>query len=206
MNVLIVTSSAQAEASVSSGLAEDFAEALRKAHPAARIIRRDVGGKPIPHLDAATVGAIRGEPATDAEKRTRALSDALIAEVEAADLIAIASPMYNFGISSTLKTWFDHVVRAGVTFRYTEGGPEGLLKDKQAVVIESRAGFYSDGPLAGMDAQESQLRALLGFVGITDVHWVRAEKLASGAEIAEASIAAARRQLREIAGDARRAA
>ena len=108
--------------------------------------------------------------------------------------------MYNFGMSSTLKTWFDHVFRAGVTFRYTEEGPEGLLKGRKAVVIESRAGFYSEGPAAAMDSQEPHIRTLLGFMGIDDIDWVRAEKLAFGPEAAEESIAAAAAQLRELAG------
>ena len=99
--------------------------------------------------------------------------------------------MYNFGMSSTLKAWFDHVLRAGVTFRYTEDGPEGLLKGKKAVVIESRAGFYSEGAGAAMDGQEPHIRTLLGFMGIDDVTFVRAEKLAFGPEAAEAAIAEA---------------
>ena len=94
--------------------------------------------------------------------------------------------MYNFGMSSTLKAWFDHVLRAGVTFRYTANGPEGLMTGKKAVVIESRGGFYSEGPGAAMDGQEPHIRTLLGFMGITDVTFVRAEKLAFGPEAAEA--------------------
>src|SRR5690606_38878522 len=116
------------------------------AYPAAHVVLRDVGANPLPHLTAETVAAIKGEPATPAELAARALSDSLIAELRAADVVVIASPMYNFGMSSTLKTWFDHVLRAGVTFRYTEAGPEGLLKGKKTVVIESRAGLYSEGP------------------------------------------------------------
>ena len=93
------------------------------------------------------------------------MSDALIAELKAADLVVIGAPMYNFGMSSTLKAWFDHVLRAGVTFRYSDDGPEGLLKGKKAIVIESRAGLYSEGPAAAMDGQEPHLRTLLGFIG-----------------------------------------
>jgi len=108
--------------------------------------------------------------------------------------------MYNFGMSSTLKSWFDHVARAGVTFRYTAEGPEGLLKGKKTVVIESRAGFYSEGPGAVQDGQEPHLRALLGFIGLDDVTYVRAEKLAFGPEAAEASIADAGAALGVLAG------
>src|SRR5690606_1238196 len=124
------------------------------------------GANPLPHLTADTVKAIKGEPETPAEIEARALSDALITELQQADVIVIGAPMYNFGIPSTLKAWFDHVLRAGVTFRYTEAGPEGLLKGKKTVVIESRAGFYSEGDGAVMDGQEPHLRAMLGFVGL----------------------------------------
>ena len=198
---LIVTSSANGAASVSSQLADTLADRLREADPAAHIILRDVGSEPLPHLTADTVAAIKGEPATEAELAARVLSDSLVAELAAADLLVIASPMYNFGMSSTLKAWFDHVLRAGVTFRYTESGPEGLLKGKKAVVIESRAGFYSEGPAAAMDGQEPHIRILLGFMGITEVTFVRAEKLAFGPEAAEAAIAEASQTLGLFARD-----
>ena len=191
-NILIVTSSANGAASMSGRLAEDHAAQLAEAHPGAAIVRRDVGAEPIPHLTAATVAAIKGTPVSEAERAARALSDALVAEVAEADLIVIASPMYNFGMSSTLKAWFDHVLRAGVTFRYGESGPEGLMTGKRAVVIESRGGFYSDGPAAAMDSQEAHIRTMLGFIGISDVTIVRAERLASGPEAAEAALAEAR--------------
>ncbi|MGQ0661622.1 FMN-dependent NADH-azoreductase [Sphingosinicella sp.] len=199
MNVLIVSSSANGDASVSNRLAERFVDSL---DPGARIVRRDVGANPLPHLTAETVAAIKGEPATAAELEARALSDRLVGELQAADVIVIASPMYNFGMSSTLKSWFDHVARAGLTFRYTADGPEGLLKGKRTVVIESRAGFYGEGGTPHMDGQEPHLRALLGFVGLDDVAYITAEKLAFGPEAAEASIEAAARELNEIAARA----
>ena len=198
--ILIITSSIQADSSVSNRLVRDYEAQLRDAHPGAEIVRRDVGAEPIPHLTSATVAGIRGDPRTAAEEEARALSDKLVAELQAADLVVIASPMYNFGIGSTLHSWFDHVLRARVTFRYTEAGPEGLLKGKQAVVIESRAGFYSQGEGKVMDGQERHIGNLLGFMGIDDVTFVRAEKLAFGPEAAEASIAAAAAQLKSLAG------
>ena len=189
--VLVINSSANGAASVSGGLAARFVDRLRDSEPGLQVVLRDVGANPIPHLTAETVAAIKGTPASASEVSARSLSDALIAELQAADLIVIASPMYNFGISSTLKAWFDHVLRAGLTFRYTESGPEGLLKGKKAVVIESRGGLYSEGPAAAMNAQEAHIRTLLGFAGIDDVTFVLAEKLAFGPEAAEASIEAA---------------
>jgi FMN-dependent NADH-azoreductase len=190
-NALVVTSSANGAASVSNQLAETLIERLREADPATQVVLRDVGREPLPHLTAETVAAIKGVPESEAEHGARALSDALVAELAAADILVIASPMYNFGMSSTLKAWFDHVLRAGLTFRYTAEGPEGLMAGKKAVVIESRAGFYSEGPGAALDGQEPHIRTLLGFIGITDVTFVRAEKLAFGPEAADAAIAEA---------------
>jgi len=199
MNVLIVTSSAQGEASVSSRLAAEFAEQLRNAHPDSHVTVRDIGGQPIPHLTAETVAGIRAEATTEAEIAARDLSDRLIQEVRDADLFVIASPMYNFGISSTLKAWFDYVLRPRATFRYTEQGPEGLLGGRKVVVIESRAGFYPEGDPA--DSQEPHLRQMLRFVGLDDVTFVRAEKLAFGVEASTASIAEASAQLAALAGE-----
>jgi FMN-dependent NADH-azoreductase len=201
-NVLIIDSAATGDASVSRKLTAELAERLTARNPAVRIVRRDIGAAPVPHLNAETVGAIRGAPAdTDAARDALALADTLVAELKDADLIVIGAPMYNFGMSSTLKAWFDHVLRARVTFRYTEAGPEGLLKGKKAIVIESRAGLYSDGPSAAMDHQEPHIRTLLGFMGVTDVAFVRAEKLAFGAEAAEAAMAAAIAQIDALAAE-----
>jgi len=194
-NILIIDSAATGDASVSRKLTSEFAERAAEQDPATRIVRRDIGANPIPHLTAETVSAIRGTAETDAARATLALSDELVGEVKDADILVIGAPMYNFGMSSTLKTWFDHVLRAGVTFRYTPEGPEGLVKGKRAVVIETRAGFYSEGPAAVMDNQEPHIRTLLGFMGITDVTFIRAEKLAFGPEAASAAIAEATRQL-----------
>jgi FMN-dependent NADH-azoreductase len=187
---------------VSGQLAGRFVDSVRDANPAATVVLRDVGAEPLPHLTRETVAAIMGEPATPAELEARRLSDELNAELQQADVIVIASPMYNFGISSTLKSWFDHVARAGVTFRYTENGPEGLLKGRKTVAILSRAGFYSEGPATAMDGQEPYLRAMLGFIGLDDVTWIRAEKLAFGPEAAAQAIEEAAAALTGIAREA----
>jgi FMN-dependent NADH-azoreductase len=198
-NVLIVDSAATGDASVSRRLTGELEAILRGRGPV-RIVRRDVGTHPVPHLTAATTPAIRGaEAETDAARDAIALSDEMIAELKAADIVVIGAPMYNFGMPSTLKAWFDHVLRAGITFRYSEAGPEGLLKGKKAIVVESRAGLYSTGPSAIMDSQEPHLRTLLGFMGMDDVAFVRAEKLAFGPDSAAASIAEAVEQLRSLA-------
>ena len=189
--VLIIDSAATGDASVSRKLTAEFAAKLRRADPSVQFVHRDIGRAPVPHLTEETVGAIRGAPAeTEAARAALALSDEMIRELNEADLIVIGAPMYNFGMASTLKAWFDHVLRARVTFRYTEDGPEGLVKGKKAIVVETRAGFYSEGPGSALDSQEPHIRQLLSFMGITDVTFVRAEKLAFAAEEAIASAAA----------------
>jgi FMN-dependent NADH-azoreductase len=198
--VLILDSAATGDESVSRKLVDGLVQSLGERSGNIEIVRRDIGGNPIPHLTPETVFAIRtGEAATDAARDALALSDQLIAELRDADLVVIGAPMYNFGIPSTLKAWFDHVLRARITFRYTEAGPEGLMTGKKAIVVESRAGLYSEGPSVHMDSQEPHLRNLLGFMGISDVTFVRAEKLAFGPEAAEAALAGAKAQLHELA-------
>jgi FMN-dependent NADH-azoreductase len=200
--VLILDSAATGEASVSRRLTRELAGALKARNPSVQIVHRDIGADPVPHLTEETVGAIRGgEAETPAAREAIALSDRLIAELKEADLIVIGAPMYNFGMPSTLKAWFDHVLRAGISFRYSSAGPEGLIKGKRAIVVESRAGFYSEGPAAVMDSQEPHIRTLLGFMGIDAVTFVRAEKLAFGPEAAEAAIADAAAQLEGLAAE-----
>jgi FMN-dependent NADH-azoreductase len=197
--VLVLTSSALGAASVSSQLVEHALSALRVRDPGLRVIARDLGSTPVPHLTLDSATALRGgEPVTGAQAAARALSDELIGELDAADTVIIGAPMYNFGIASTLKAWFDHVLRAGVTFRYTENGPVGLLTGKRAIVVESRGGLYSEGPAQGLDSQEPHLRTLLGFIGIDNVTFVRAERLALGQDLREQAIGAARARLGEI--------
>jgi FMN-dependent NADH-azoreductase len=194
--VLLLTSSALGKASVSNQLVRDAVAQLRLRDPGLKIVARDLGGDPIPHLNSDSAAAVRGGAPVNALQATaQALSNALIAELQAADTVVIGAPMYNFGIASTLKTWFDYVLRAGITFRYGENGPEGLMQGKRAIVIETRGGFYSDGPAKAMDSQEPHLRTLLGFMGITDVTFIRAEKLAFGPDAREQAIVAARTQL-----------
>jgi FMN-dependent NADH-azoreductase len=199
-NILIIDSAATGAASVSRKLTRELADTLQRRDPSARIVRRDIGAAPIPHLTEETVPAIRaGLVESEGARRALELSNELIAELKDSDLIVIGAPMYNFGMPSTLKAWFDHVLRAGITFRYSEAGPEGLLKGRKAIVVETRAGLYSEGPAAAMDSQEPHLRTLLGFMGVTDVSFVRAEKLAFGPEAAAQAIAEAAAELAGLA-------
>ena len=198
-NILILDSAATGEASISRKLTDALAAKLAR-RPGTNIVRRDVGSEPVPHLDGDTTAAIRGaEPSTARAREALALSDRLVAELKAADMIVIGAPMYNFGMASTLKAWFDHVLRAGITFRYTEAGPEGLVKGKKAIVVETRGGLYSSGPAVAMDSQEPHLRTMLGFMGIDDIAFVRAEKLGFGPEAVTEAIAAATAELDALA-------
>ena len=196
--ILVLTSSALGTASVSNQLVHDAVGRRRLQDPDLHIITRDLGGNPIPHLTVESATALRSaEPGNADQTAVRALSDELIDEIKVADTLVIGAPMYNFGIASTLKTWFDYVLRAGITFKYSESGPVGLLEGKRAIVIESRGGLYSEGPAKVMDSQEPHLRNLLGFMGITNITFVRVEKLAFGTEARERAIDAARAELAE---------
>jgi FMN-dependent NADH-azoreductase len=197
--ILVIDSAVSGDASVSKTLVREAVAALTTGDDA-RVIRRDLGAAPVPHLTETNLAGVRGTPATAAEHAARALSDTLIAELRAADTIVIGAPMYNFSIATTLRSWFDHVLRAGETFRYTENGPEGLLGAKRVIVVESRGGLYSEGPAQAIDFQEPYLRHLLGFIGLDDVTFIRAEKIGYGPEARAAAIATATAALRDAAG------
>jgi FMN-dependent NADH-azoreductase len=205
-SALVLNTSIAGGSSVSRVLVDDVVAALRASDPSLRVVERDLGSDPVPHLSGETIAAF-GRPTTSAPSEDgRTLSETLVDELKAADVLVIGAPMYNFGIPSSLKAWFDHVLRAGITFRYTEAGPEGLITGTKAIVVETRGGLYSEGPAAVMDSQEPHLRTMLGFMGITDVTFVRAEKLAFGPEVRDQAIVGARAELARIAGEIRAAA
>jgi FMN-dependent NADH-azoreductase len=200
--ILVIDSAVSGDASVSRQLVREAVAALTE-RKTSHVIYRDLGTEPVPHLTEATVAGVRAEPATEAEHVSRALSDALIAELRDADTIVIGAPMYNFSIPTTLRAWFDHVLRAGQTFSYSEAGPKGLLEGKRVIVVESRGGLYSEGPAQAIDFQEPYLRHLLGFIGLTDVTFVHAEKIGYGADARDAAITAATAELRQLAASDR---
>lgn len=205
--VLVLTSSVLGDASVSNQLTTHIVNQLRLKDGKSKVIARDLGSNPVPHLTQDSTIALRvPEAENEVQANAQALSDELIAELKAADLLVIGAPMYNFGIPSTLKAWFDYVLRAGITFSYSDTGPEGLLKGKRAIVVLTRGGLYSEGPAQLMDAQEPHLRTLLGFIGITDVTFIRAEKLAFGASFQEEAIAAAKKVANEVVDELQLAA
>ena len=191
-SLLVINSSAAREGSVSRTLVEETVARVLEANPFADVVRRDLGAAPVPHLSIENLDGVRGTPATPEEVRARALSDELIEELRAADTIVIGAPMYNFGVTTGLRAWFDYVLRAGETFSYSEAGPKGLLGGKRVIVIESRGGMYSEGPWSAYDFQEPYLRHLLGFIGITDLTFVHAEKVAFGPDARAAALAQAK--------------
>jgi FMN-dependent NADH-azoreductase len=197
-SLLVINSSAAREGSVSRTLVEEAVARLLENNPLASVVRRDLGANPVPHLSVDTLAGVRGVPATTIEQGTRSLSDELIAELRAADTIVIGAPMYNFGITTGLRAWFDHVLRAGETFSYSEAGPQGLLTGKRVIVIESRGGLYSEGPGSAVDFQEPYLRHLLNFIGITDVTFVHAEKIGFGPEARAAALAGAKARIAAV--------
>lgn len=197
MKILQINGSARSEGANSTRIASDIVARLQAADPQASVVVRDLARNPAPVVDEAALGALF----TPAEQRTPqqaarvAESDALIAEVQAADVIVIGVPMYNFTISAQLKNWIDAIARAGVTFRYTENGPEGLLKGKKVILAFARGGRYRG---TAADTQAPFLHMVLGFLGMTDVRDVFAEGLNMGEDAArqgfaeaEADIAAA---------------
>jgi FMN-dependent NADH-azoreductase len=199
--ILHLNSSIFGDGGQSSRLAEQFVARF----PGARVLRRDLARNPLPHLDAERFGAIlsRPEDRTGAQQRVLDESDALIAELRAADTIVIGLPMYNFGIPSQLKAYFDHVARAGVTFKYTDKGSVGLLSGKRAYVFAARGGLYQGTP---RDTQTAYVRDFFAFLGMTDVQFVYAEGLAIGEAQKQAALAGAQRALRELAQPERIAA
>lgn len=191
--LLQINSSLHGDDGQSSQLTNDFVRQWQARVPDAAVIRRDLARDPVPHLTAERFAAFgtSADERSPAQAADVALSDTLIAELQAADVIVLGLPMYNFQVPSTLKAYFDHVARAGITFRYTSDGPVGLLSGKRAVVFTTRGGRYLDTP---KDTQTGYVRNFLGFIGITDVTFVHAEGLAKGGEPREQSLEHARTQ------------
>lgn len=196
-NVLVLKSSILATGSQSNQLADFFVEQWTNAHGNDVITIRDLAAQPIPVLDGELLGALRPSdtPLTPRQQQALALSDELIAELQAHDTIVIAAPMYNFNIPTQLKNYFDLIARAGVTFRYTESGPEGLLNGKRAIILTSRGGIHKG---TASDLIEPYLRLFLGFIGITDIEFVFAEGIAYGPEAANKAQADAKAALAEV--------
>lgn len=196
MNILHIDASASdAEASHSRRLSADLVARLKIQQCDATVTRRDVVAERLPHVDLAIrqAWAPGGEDDAGLAEIGRR-SRGLVEELKAADTIVIGSPMYNFGVPSTLKAWIDHIAIAGQTFSYTEQGPKGLLGGKKVYLVLSSGGVYSQGPAQPLDFLDTYLRAVLGFLRVTDIETVRAEGTAMGPDAeAEAMRTAAER-------------
>ena len=196
--LLQINSSLFSAGGQSSQLADAFVELWLAGKPDTQIVLRDLAANPLLHLDAQRVAAFFAQP--DARTSTQQLfvaeSDALIDELKQADVIVIGLPMYNFGIPSTLKAYFDQIARAGVTFRYTENGPEGLLSGKKVYIFAARGGQYAG---TALDSQTTYVRDFLKFLGLDDVEFVYAEGLNMGEQTRDQALADAKQRLAELA-------
>ena len=200
MKLLNVDSSVLGDASVSRALSASIVAREQALHPDLEIVRRDLVATPVPHMSPAFVAATRGPGASQPMPPELAPDVAILDEFLAADIVVIGAPMYNFGIASQLKAWLDRLGVPGKTFRYSASGPEGLAGGKRVIVASARGGKYgADTPYAAFDHQETYLRALFQFIGVTDLTFIRAEGVAMGPDVRDAAIAAANEDIAELA-------
>lgn len=198
MTILQLNSSIFGDDGQSSRLADEFVSRLRQRRRDVRVIRRDFSESPVPHLTRERFEAAL----TPLPQRSReqgldaAIADQLVNELREADTVVIGLPMYNFGIPSALKAWFDHVARSGVTFRYTPDGPEGLMTGKKVYVLATRGGIYSG---TAADQQTPYVKQFLSFLGMDDVEFIFAEGLAIDEASRARSLASANARVADLA-------
>jgi FMN-dependent NADH-azoreductase len=208
MTKLLVLESSLFPATISASrrVTGQLVDALIAAEPKTTIIRRDLAVEPLAHVGMDLMGGAMTPPAdhTPAQAQAVSLSETLIDELMAADVVVIGAPMYNFSVPSTLKAWIDNVARAGKTFRYTAQGPEGLVTGKRVFIVASRGGGYSEGPMTAFNFQDPYLRTVLGLLGMTDVTVITAEALRVSPEAEAVGYANATRQIAEAVGSAER--
>ena len=197
MNVLHIDSGILGDHSVSRRLTAAIAAQLKSDHPEATIVYRDLVAEPAAHLSGAHLMAANARPEDVDAKLAAEVADGakILEQFLAADTVIIGAPMYNFSLPSQLKAWIDRIAVSGKTFRYTENGPEGLAGGKKIIVVSTRGGHYSEGPAAAMDHQESYLKVMLGFLGVTDIEFVRAEGLNISADRKQYAIAEAEKSI-----------
>lgn len=199
MKILSLQSSVNGDTSITRSLSTTYIECQKIAHPGATVVEHDLANQNFPHMRSELVSVTLGlghVPSAAAD-----LSEQLIVELEQCDVVVLGAPMYNFGMPSTIKAWFDYVMRVGRTFRYVDGAPQGLLPSgKKAIVFVASGGIYSEGPGQAMDFLEPHMRWLLRFIGITDVTFVRAEGLVYGPDAAQAATTDAHEKARALVG------
>lgn len=179
----------------SSKLADEYIDNIRKKHPDARVITRDLAAEPVPPLTLARFQAFTTKPEerTPEQQAAAEYSEALIDELKAADVVLLGVPMYNFTVPAGLHNYFDHIARAGITFHYTANGPEGLITGKKATVFVTRGGNYGED-----HSQTAFVKQFLGFIGLTDVEFVHAEGLAVSDESREQALKTARHDIAKL--------
>lgn len=199
-NVLYINSSVRSAGSLSRQLSSEFVAKWQAANPADTVVERDLAANPVPHLTEQMMGAFftPAEARNAEQAQIVKVSDTLVDELFAADVIVLGAPMYNFSVPSSLKAWIDHVARAGRTFQYTANGPEGLLKGKKVYVFTASGGVYSEGAAVAFDHLTTFLRTVLGFIGLTDVQFIRAEGVAMGEQAVADTVAKGRKSIDEL--------
>lgn len=203
MKLLHIDSSPLAANSVSRALTAKTVAQWQALHPGTTVERLDLAVDAPTHLDQQSLGFRLGQEApTDVQKRENAVSEQLVSQFLAADVVVVGAPMYNFSVPSQLKAWIDRIAQAGRTFRYTEKGPEGLAGGKTVIIVSTRGGMYAGTPGEVMDHQESYLKTVFGFFGVTDIRFVRAEGVAMGDEARARAVAAAEAGIRAHTAEA----
>lgn len=197
VKVLVIKSSLMGEDGSSSQLANEFTRLWKEKNEGDTFLERNLGSEPVPHLDMQTFSSFLVAPADRSEEQTAAvaLSDILTEEFMSADVVVFGVPMYNLGIPSPLKAYFDHIARAGISFKYTEAGPVGLAGDKRVYVLASRGGFYTN---SNADIQTTYMNAMLNFLGVEKINYVVAEGLNISPEQKEKSMKQAMEEVNAI--------
>jgi FMN-dependent NADH-azoreductase len=193
MSILLVTSSPRGSASHSTRIATEFAQKLVAADPSAELVVRDLVANPLPHIDADYSTGIYtpAEARSPRQAEVVGVSDVVLDELFAADTVILATGFINFNISSTLKSWVDHIARSGRSFSYGANGPQGLVTGKKVYIVLASGGIYSEGAAVQMDHAVPYLRGVLGFLGMTDVEVIRIEGVGMGADAVTAALAKA---------------
>jgi len=196
-NILLILGSPRDRASYSHQIGRRIVDDLKSRYPSAKVVVRNLAKEALPDVDNGFVTGrmLAPDKRRAAEAKALVLSDVLVAELMAADVIVLASPMHNFGVSAPVKKWIDQIARPGVTFSYSDKGPMGLVQGKKTVLVLARGGVYSEGPMMPYDFQEPYLRTVLGLIGMTDVEVVEVEGTAFGPEAAEKAVATATARL-----------
>lgn len=199
-NILLVTSSPRGAASLSTKVATELSEKLKVAAPGSWLVARDLVKTPLPHIaqDYASGIYLTPEARNAAQSKVVNVSDAAVEELQSADHVILATGLINFSISSTLKSWIDHIARSGLTFRYGENGPEGLVKNKKLYLVIASGGVYSEGPSAVYDFAVPYLKGLFGFLGVTDFEVIRIEGIGMGEDAIQKALDSAQTRIDEL--------